>query len=317
MNENLENKFICKYCGRTFKRQCDLTQHIKIKHLGIKYQLNKNSKRFIKIKCPNCGKDISSNQFNRHYKSCISKKQKIKNKDAEEIFNKCIIQDNKYICPICNKKFNKFGIKMHIWRMHTSEGNLFNPNKGYINGVRHAWNKGLTKDSDERINKSVNTYKYNKLLGLHKSHYNQFWSKESRRKLRDAAIRRCLGGVRQTKKILYNGFKLGSTYEVKLAKDLDTNNIKWIIPKRIKYIDINNKIHYYTPDFYLPDYNIYLDPKNDFLINNINPKLGYKDSDKINWVCKQNNIKIFILNKDQLNWKYIKENLLNNNAPLV
>lgn len=39
--------------------------------------------------------------------------------------------------------------------------------------------------------------------------------------------------------------------------------------------------HTYTPDFYLPEYNVYLDPKNDYLINNINPGLGFKDVDKI------------------------------------
>lgn len=310
---NLENKYICKYCGRTFKRQCNLTQHIKIKHLGIKYQLNKNSKRFIKIKCPNCGKDISFNQFNRHYNSCISGKQKLIHKDVKDILDKCIIKDNKYICPICNKEFSKMGIGTHIYLQHTENGKICKQNqiKGYKNRTRIAWNKGKTKETDARIAKSCKTFQNNKLFGLH-INYNkkQYFSLERRQRLREVAILRGLGGVRQTKKILYNGVKLGSTYEVELAKDLDANNIKWNIPKRIKYFDLNNKLHYYIPDLYLPDYNIYLDPKNDFLINNINPRLGYKDSDKIKWVCEQNNIKVFILNKDQLTWKYIKENLL-------
>jgi len=43
-----------------------------------------------------------------------------------------------------------------------------------------------------------------------------------------------------------------------------------------------------------------LDPKNDFLINNINPRIGFKDVDKIKLVEIQNSIKIFILNKEQL-----------------
>lgn len=72
---------------------------------------------------------------------------------------------------------------------------------------------------------------------------------------------------------------------------------------------IDGKLHYYTPDFYLPDYNLYLDPKNDFLINNINPKLGYADSYKIEQVMLQNNIRIIILNKEQLSWDYIKQQI--------
>lgn len=107
----------------------------------------------------------------------------------------------------------------------------------------------------------------------------------------------------------YKRINFMSSYEVELAKNLDIHNIKWILPKRFKYYvnnDIKDKYHYYTPDFYLPDYNIYLDPKNDFLINNINPKLGYNDIDKINWVIQQNNSRVLILTKEQLRWEIIK-----------
>ena len=39
----------------------------------------------------------------------------------------------------------------------------------------------------------------------------------------------------------------------------------------------------------------------------INPKLGYKDIDKISWVCSQNNIKVIILDKDNLTWDKIQK----------
>ena len=54
------------------------------------------------------------------------------------------------------------------------------------------------------------------------------------------------------------------------------------------------------------NYDVYLDPKNDYLIENGQLGTGYSDSQKIDWVCKQNNIKVLILNKNQLNWKAIK-----------
>lgn len=100
--------------------------------------------------------------------------------------------------------------------------------------------------------------------------------------------------------------KLESTYEHQVAKSLDENSVKWEKPiKKFRYIDVLGKKHTYIPDFYLPEYDVYLDPKNDYLINRINPKLGYKDIDKIKWVCEQNNIKVIVLNSEQLSWNII------------
>ena len=44
----------------------------------------------------------------------------------------------------------------------------------------------------------------------------------------------------------------------------------------------------------------FLDPKNDFLINNKNPALGFTDAEKISLAMQQNNIRVIILNKDHL-----------------
>jgi hypothetical protein len=80
--------------------------------------------------------------------------------------------------------------------------------------------------------------------------------------------------------IYYQGKKLGSKYELTLCKSLDNAEIRWEIPRGFKYIDPKGKSHTYYPDIYLPDYDIYLDPKNDYLINNVNPYHGFKDVDK-------------------------------------
>lgn len=88
---------------------------------------------------------------------------------------------------------------------------------------------------------------------------------------------------------------LESSYEYKVALSLDKNSIEWIRPNFLIY---NNSKKYY-PDFYLPKYNIYLDPKNDFLIE--------QDKIKIQQVMDKNNVEILILNKDQLSWNIIKQ----------
>jgi hypothetical protein len=92
---------------------------------------------------------------------------------------------------------------------------------------------------------------------------------------------------------------LQSTYELAVAEDLDKNNIKWIRPLPLLYFDIRGIKRKYYPDFYLIDFDVYLDPKNDYLIK--------KDKFKIESVIKNNNIKVFVLNKNDLLWDKIKE----------
>jgi hypothetical protein len=54
---------------------------------------------------------------------------------------------------------------------------------------------------------------------------------------------------------------LESSWELKMAEMLDHLDIKWERPKPIKYI-MDGKTRLYYPDFYLTDYNLFLDPKN-------------------------------------------------------
>lgn len=93
---------------------------------------------------------------------------------------------------------------------------------------------------------------------------------------------------------------LESSYEYKVAKDLDTHNIRWIRPNPLSY-KINGKSKRYYPDFYLIDYDVYLDPKNDFLIP--------RDRKKINIVENTHNVRVLILDKDNLQWENISNKL--------
>lgn len=110
------------------------------------------------------------------------------------------------------------------------------------------------------------------------------------------------GGHTSKKSIYYksqnNLVYLQSSYEIQVAQSLDYYKISWIRPKPFIWYDQENIKHRYYPDFYLPDYNIYLDPKNNYLIK--------KDQFKIQSVMKQNKIKIIILNEKQLDFKLFK-----------
>lgn len=72
---------------------------------------------------------------------------------------------------------------------------------------------------------------------------------------------------------------LESTWELKIAEYLDSLNIIWTRPEPIPWNDHNNKSHLYYPDFYLPKHNLYLDPKNPYVME--------LDKEKMSIVNKQ------------------------------
>lgn len=209
-----------------------------------------------------------------------------------------------YKCRFCEKECeNSNSLKNHECRCKQ------NPNRNYKNGMlgKTAWNKGLTLDTSDSMKKQHETFLKNKELGKHHFSHRKHTEQE-KLKLREYALKQGLGGFNMHRiKYEVNGIQVDSSYEKVVAQSLTENNINWERAKRFQYKDLTNKVHYYTPDFYLPKYNVYLDPKNDYLINNVNPILGYKDLDKINWVMEQNNIKVIVLNKDHLTWDKLKD----------
>lgn len=199
-----------------------------------------------------------------------------------------------YKCPECGVEKVKNGICSHILFKHKGLNG-----KGFKGKV--SWSKGLTEKTSEKVKKRAETLRDRLSKGIiiikGHSHSEEFKKKQSIR-----AKERNLGGHTSKKKIYYekkNGevIFLQSSYEIVVADNLEQNNISWSRPSPLNWIDENNIEHRYYADFYLNDYNVYLDPKNDYLIK--------KDEIKINSVRKQNNVKLIILNKEQLNWKEI------------
>ena len=96
---------------------------------------------------------------------------------------------------------------------------------------------------------------------VHQSFLGKTHSDESKELIRQGALN---SNHRRLKKktILYNGILLDSSWELALAQRLDELNVKWERPNPIKWVDTKNVTHNYFPDFYLPEYDLYLDPKN-------------------------------------------------------
>ena len=105
-----------------------------------------------------------------------------------------------------------------------------------------------------------------KAVETKKNNGSLYHSEETKKLLRDIALssthRRLRKGV-----IEYKGILLDSSWELELAKRLDELKIKWTRPDPIPWTDIDGLVHNYFPDFYLPDYDLYLDPKNPHAVN--------------------------------------------------
>ena len=97
-------------------------------------------------------------------------------------------------------------------------------------------------------------------------------TEETKQHLRDKALasnhRRLRKGM-----VEYKGIMLDSSWELELAKRLDSLEIKWIRPKPLKWQDSAGDYHNYFPDFYLEDFNLFLDPKNPAAYENQKEKI--------------------------------------------
>jgi len=102
------------------------------------------------------------------------------------------------------------------------------------------------------------------------------------------------GGQTNYKKFQYKSIWMDSSWEVEIAEWLDSKGIEWVRTKKIyfNWTDSNGKERLYFPDFYLPELDMYLDPKNKFLetkdkfkieqvIENYKINLIYGDKEKI------------------------------------
>jgi len=122
-----------------------------------------------------------------------------------------------------------------------------------------AWNKGLTKATNPTL---ARPNQIGKRFGASLSGHTE----ESKRKIgiggRKSGHRRLVKSVRPYTRKDGSIIMLDSSWEEVVAMRLDDLNINWIRPDPIKWFDANGLDHHYFPDFYLPDYDIYLDPKN-------------------------------------------------------
>lgn len=170
-------------------------------------------------------------------------------------------------CTICGKEYSIKGIGTHMWRTH-GEGKNFIPNKNL-----GGWNRGLTKESSSKVAQSSNTLKCKYASGeiippfLGKRH-----TVQAKDILRQKINARYKDGWQstagRTRKIKYSSSIAGNilvdgSWELAVAKYLDMLQLQWIRnTARFKYHNtITDKSSTYCPDFYVKDWDIYIEVK--------------------------------------------------------
>jgi len=247
-----------------------------------------------KIKCPDCGIEISASNITKHLnsKACLTNQKKLAYGDE---------------CPWCGLNYidsNNYQKAIHIrWCKNNPDRKHFEESlKSARDTIDTAWNKGLTKETDDRLKQTSETYKRRIKNGkIIPSFLGKHHSDETKQLLKERALANDYQRVNKNTltyiTVTGETVMLDSEWERTVAKNLDNANIKWIRPKPLKWYDSEGWRHNYFSDFYIPEWDVYLDPKNDWVEIDQKEKLDY---------LRLNYDNIFILKKHQLDIESIK-----------
>lgn len=239
------------------------------------------------VPCPYCDKMCKSNGLHRHVKTHGEElyNQYQKSKEVQCQPKVLILSAGKYQCAECDfQSESKQSVSSHWWRNHTESGKAHNVGVVYPEG-KVAWNKGLTqKDHPSLARPNQKGKKFGAALTGH--------TEDSIRKISEKLSINNKGG--RAKWYDVSGQRVQGTWERDVALKLDELKIKWIKLKTnrdiLKY-EMEGKIRSYTPDFFLEDYNVYLEIKGFWWGN---------DKEKMRIVLETHTDKnIFVVEKEQ------------------
>jgi hypothetical protein len=169
-------------------------------------------------------------------------------------------------CKHCGQIFETVD-KPKGWMANHSRWCESNPKiSQYVENLKsRIWENVHSKEAEEKRKRTVSANaklgKYKDKNAALKGKPGKKHTQESKKKISEAALKSKHRRLRKNP-IDYNGVTLDSSWELELAKRLDFLEIEWIRPGPVEWKDNDGVIHNYFPDFYLPKFNLYLDPKN-------------------------------------------------------
>jgi len=210
------------------------------------------------------------------------------------------------LCKFCGKECKNDNSLRNHQRLCKENPERQSPTRGMLG--KQSWNKGLTAESDVRVFKNRKSQRSQR-----KENGSNWTGRKHSEKTKDLmSIRACerlSKNSKYSKNVEYKpGVILESSYEIKTATILDDLGVEWIKYRSGFVWNDNGKTRRYVPDFYLPSLDIYLDPKNDYLIK--------KDDKKIKSAMSLNNIQVIVLPYTQINETFLRELLVERNKPI-
>lgn len=193
-----------------------------------------------------------------------------------------------FICSFCGRLCkNKNSLKQHSVRCKLNPTPLLPPPKTDSWYEAMARKKGTTASNQHTKAKEtgvpfvVSDETRRKLSEANKKRAESFWTPEQRAKHSEAMRKAVLENpdsytknnvCGRVKNIEYNGVRLKGSWELEVAKWLDSNGVEWETEVNPQEYVWEGKVHLYFPDFYIKKYDLYIEVK------------GYKrDRDVAKW----------------------------------
>jgi very-short-patch-repair endonuclease len=141
-------------------------------------------------------------------------------------------------CPYCGKAYSRYGLGTHIWKNH-GDGKSHDPNRGYKNG-RVVWNKGLSKDTNDSLQRSSKLMSGRSPWMKGKTH-----TEEAKLKMSESAKKAFDNGIHATWKTRKNLQSYPEEYTERKLKDANCIDFVKEYP-----ITVTGKKTTYFLDFY-------------------------------------------------------------------
>lgn len=207
-----------------------------------------------KERCPKCNHEFSlkAGNFKKHFASCDGSYKPFKKLSA---------------CKYCNLDFTGMTSSQRASHSRWCQSNPKRPFYINSNNGLHLHTEAAIKNRIEGIKRAHSAGKYAgvgaRSIETRRKNGTLCHTEETKELLRQKAL--ASPHRRLKKKVIdYGGVKLDSSWELALAKRLDELSIKWTRPDPIIWYDSTGESHHYFPDFYLVDFDLYLDPKNEY-----------------------------------------------------
>lgn len=262
-------------------------------------------KKQTKYQCEFCERIISAQNYSRHLRThgvFIATKEK----KEKEVYH---LDHDDLFCKFCGKECkNKNSLVQHECRC---KNNPTKKDMSYIRKYNHnrynhfanyikehgPWNKGLTKETDERLRKKAERAK-GKYKNGHKPYKH---TEETKKRISESQKQRCKElGTNLCGKGLrghYKGFICQSSWELAYVIYCLDHGINIIRNKQYFEYILDGEKHLYFPDFYEVDNNLYVEIK------------GYYDK-KSKAKAEQFPYKLKIYKKEEMKpiIKYVEDN---------